>query len=406
MLVNRVETQVIRKSHPMWKVVDENCFYAKNLYNYANYIIRQEFIENGNWIRYQELQKSLKTSDPYKQLKSQPSQCVLQMLDRSWKSFFVAIKDWKKNKTKYLGMPKLPKYKKKDGRFVWQIKNNCCYIKEDGEIHFKVKRLKGFRWTTQAKGRLICVRFIPVGVNYKMEVVTEIEIPDVQDFESERVCSIDLGINNFATITNNIGLVPIIINGKGLKSYNQFYNKQKSAIQSQLRRRNGNLWSKRLDAITFKKSSVVKNFMHNASKYVIGYCIENNIDTLICGKNKKWKQKTHLKNGNSQQFLSIPHEMFINQLIYKCQEVGIKFIITEEAYTSGTSFLDGEIPCKENYDKTRRIKRGLFQAGDKLINADVNGSLQIMRKVFSNTISYEIAGDLTPIVINVVRFAA
>jgi len=389
----------------MWKVIDENCFYAKNLYNYANYMIRQEFIENGKWLRYQDLQKSLKISDPYKQLRSQPSQCVLQILDRSWKSYFVAIKDWNKNKFKYLGMPKLPGYKKKDGRFVWIIKNNCCYVKDDGEIHFRVSRLKGFKWTTQAKGRLICVRFVPMGTNYKMEVVTEVEVPDEPTYDSERVCSIDLGINNFVTLTNNIGIQPIIINGKGIKSYNQFYNKQRSKTISNLRKRNSQSWSKKLSEITFKRHNVVKNFMHNSSRFVLDFCIENSIDTLVCGINKEWKQKSNIGNINNQKMLFIPYDMFIKQLEYKCQDVGIKFITTEESYTSGTSFLDGETPCKENYDKTRRVKRGLFQSGEGLINADVNASLQIMRKVFSNVIDYEIVGVLNPIVINVVKFA-
>jgi len=406
MKVNRTETQVIRKSHPMWKIVDENCFYAKNMYNYANYIVRQEFIENGKWINYYDLQKMLKGSDPYKELKSQPSQCVLQMVDRAWKSYFKAIKDWTKNKARYLGMPKLPGYKKKDGRFVWIIKNNCASIREDGEINFVVSRLKGYKWTTQAKGRLICVRFVPMGVNYKMEVVTEIEVPDTPTFEPDKVCSIDLGINNFATMTNNIGQQPIIINGKGIKAYNQFYNKQRANLLSSVSQRNKQRWSHKLEAITFKRHNVVKNFMHNASRFVLDYCIENNIDTLVCGINKEWKQKSNMGKINNQKMLMIPYDTFIQQLEYKCQDVGIKFITTEESYTSGTSFLDGEIPCKENYDKSRRIKRGLFNTGTELINADVNGSLQIMRKVFSNTISYEIVGVLNPIVINVVKFTA
>jgi len=389
----------------MWKVVDENCFYAKNLYNYANYIVRQEFIKNGKWMRYQDLQKSLKTSDPYKQLMSQPSQCVLQILDRNWKSFFNGMKGWKKNKLDYLGMPKLPGYKKKDGRFVWQIKNNCASIEPSGNIRFLVKRLNCYQWTTQAKGRLICVRFIPMGTNYKMEVVTEVEMQDIQEFDSDKVCSIDLGINNFATLTNNIGQLPIIINGKGIKSYNQFYNKQRARLQSELMIRHSQHYSKKLEAITFKRHNVIKNFMHNASRFVLDYCIENNIDTLVCGLNKEWKHKSSMGKINNQKMLMIPYDLFLKQLEYKCQDVGIKFVKTEESYTSGTSFLDGEIPCKENYDKSRRIKRGLFQSGEGLINADVNGSLQIMRKVFSNAISYEIEGNLSPVVINVVQFA-
>lgn len=239
-----------------------------------------------------------------------------------------------------------------------------------------------------------------------MEVVTEIEVPDEPTYDSERICSIDLGINNFATLTNNIGLQPIIINGKGLKSYNQFYNKQRAKMLSNVSKRNKQRWSKKLEAITFKRQNVVSNFMHNSSKAILNYCILNNIDTLVCGINKEWKQKSNIGTINNQKMLMIPYDIFIQQLEYKCQDVGIKFIKTEESYTSGTSFLDGEIPCKENYDKSRRIKRGLFNTGTEFINADVNASLQIMRKVFSNTISYEIVGVLNPIVINVVKFAA
>ena len=281
-----MEQQVISKQHPMWKTIDENCFYSKNLYNYGNYIVRQEFIDNSNYINYNKLDHMIQQSEPYKQLKSQPSQCTLQVLDRSWKSFFVTIKDWNKHKDKYLGRPKLPKYLKKDGRFPWFIKNNCCRI-ENGNLMFGVQRLKGYDFKTNAKGRLICVRFIPKGINYIMEVVTEIEIPDAQDFESNRISSIDLGVNNLITLTNNIGKQPIIINGKGIKSINQLYNKQKAKLQSDLMKRNNQNWSNRLSELTFKRSMRIKNFMHHTSKFIVQYCIENKIDTLICGLNKE-----------------------------------------------------------------------------------------------------------------------
>lgn len=401
MIVNRVEQQVIKKSHPMWKVIDENCFYSKNLYNYANYIIRQEFIENGKYIKCHDLDKMLQKSKDYKQLMSQPSQCTLQVLDKSWKSFFVAIKDWKKNPNKYLGMPKLPKYKDKNGRFPWFIKNNCSYI-EGEDLKFRVKRLYGYDFQTKAKGRLICVRFIPKGCVYIMEVVTEIEIPDIIENENINIASIDLGVNNFVTLTNNIGHQPIIINGKGVKSINQYYNKQKAKAQSNLMKRNKKYWSNNLNILTFKRNMRVKNFIHNASRYIVNWCYENQIDTLVCGLNKTWKQECSMGKITNQKFTYIPYDMLIKQLEYKCQAIGIRFIITEESYTSGTSYLDGEVPCKENYDKSRRVKRGLFQASDKLINSDVNGSLQILKKVFPNAASYGIEGNLTPVVINVI----
>lgn len=105
-----------------------------------------------------------------------------------------------------------------------------------------------------------------------------------------------------------------------------------------------------------------------------------------------------------QNFTAIPYDMLLEQLRYKCENNGIKYIETNEAYTSGTSYLDGELPVAEHYDKSRRITRGLFKAENRLINADVNGSLQIMRKVFPNAdIEYGIGADLTPAIINAVQ---
>ncbi len=389
-------------------MVDQNCFYSKNLFNFANYTIRQEFINNGKWIRYNELDKLLHNSEPYVELMSQPAQCTLSMLDKMWKSFFKSIKDWKKNPTKYLGMPKLPKYLAKDGRYPWFIKNNSCRI-EDGRLKFVVKRLSGITFPTKAKGRLIQVRFVPKGTAYIMEIITEVEVPEIPaDRESRRICSIDLGVNNFVTMTNNIGQQPIIINGRGVKSINQFYNKKKAALQSDLKKRNGKNWSRRLDELTFKRNMRVKNFMHNASRSVVNWCIQNDIDTLIIGYNKEWKQECSMSKVTSQKFNYLPYESFLFQLEYKCQDAGIKLIKTEESYTSGTSFLDDEEPIENNYNKSRRIKRGLFKSNDgQFINSDVNGSLQIMKKVFPNAFDGYGIGvkGLSPVVISVVQAA-
>ena len=237
-----------------------------------------------------------------------------------------------------------------------------------------------------------------------MEIVSEIEVPDAVE-SNNRIVGIDLGVNNLITASNNIGKQPFIINGKGLKSINQFYNKRRAELQSELKRRNNKDWSEKLDLITQKRFNRIKNYMHNASSYVIKWCVENQIDTLVVGHNDEWKQKVKLKRVNNQNFTYIPYDMLIKQLAYKCENVGIRFIETEESYTSGTSFLDGELSCKENYDKSRRIKRGLFQSGQGLINSDVNGSLQIIRKVFPDAFSYGIEVCLTPTVINAVKMA-
>ena len=402
MKVQRVEQIIIRKNHPKFKAIDQQCFHSKNLYNEANYTIRQKFISDGEYISYYDMNKEFKTHENYKLTFSQPANCTLRLLDKNWKSYFAAIKDWKKNPTKYLGMPKLPKYLDKDGRFSWMIPNNqLVYDYEKSTIYIRNRLVNDYEWKCRCLGRPIQVRFIPCGNHITMEIVYEIEINDITD-KSERIASIDIGVDNLATITNNVGLKPFIINGKILKSVNQDYNKRKAEIQSDLMRRNGKAWSHKLDDITFKRNNRIKNYMHNASAQIIKWCTENKIDVLVIGKNDTWKQG----KKKMQNFTSIPYEMLLNQLEYKCQNLGIKYVETNEAYTSGTSYLDNEKPCKENYNKERRIQRGLFQAKDMLINADVNGSLQIMRKVFPDSLTgYGIEVDLTPTIINAVKTA-
>lgn len=399
MKVQRAEQIIIKKDHPKFKLIDEMCFNSKNLYNEANYVIRQKFIESGEYINYYDMNKEFKTHENYKLCMSQPANSTLRLLDKNWKSYFRAIKDWKSHPDKYLGMPKLPNYLPKDGRFPWMIPNNSCkYDEENGELYFRLNILKGYKFKCRCLGRLIQVRFIPRGTCYVMEICYEIEVPDCLT-ENNNIAAIDIGVDNLITMSNNIGESPLIINGKPLKSINQQYNKEKAKIQSELMKCNGQSWSKKLDNLTLKRFQRVKNYMHNASALVIKWCIEHNIDTLVVGKNDTWKQeKKHMQN-----FTSIPYEMLLQQLQYKCENAGIKYIETEEAYTSGTSYLDNEAPIKENYNKERRVQRGLFQAKDTLINADVNGSLQIMRKVFPDSYTgYGIEVVLTPTIVNAI----
>jgi putative transposase len=404
MLVNRVEQHQINKTHPLYKVIDEFCFRSKNLYNLGNYYIRQEFINNGRWIKYYELDKLMHGEDAYKKLMSQASQCTLQVLDRSWKAFFRSIKDWKKIPEKYLSMPRLPKYKKKDGRFTWFLKNNQTFIK-DGYLNFQLRIFNGYKFKTSVTDRLISVRFVPRGNIYVMEIVYEKEVNEITE-RNNNVCSIDLGVNNFVTMVNNIGLPPIIINGRGIKSLNQFYNKQKSKIQSELMTINKKNWSNKLDKLNQKRFNRIKNFMHNTSRFIVNYCKENSIDNLVIGLNKEWKQESKMSKQSNQNFINIPYDILIKQLEYKCQENNIALLTTEESYTSGTSFIDNEEPLKENYNKSRRICRGLFKSNNgQLINSDVNGAFQIMKKVFPKAFVNGIEGSLTPVVINVVKIA-
>ncbi len=380
----------------MFEVVDRYCFYSKNVYNEANYILRQEFVKNNRILGAYDIQKLMQNMDCYKECGSQAAQKTIQMLDKAWKSFLVSIKDYSKNPIKYLGKPKIPKYLKKNGRQVFSLKNIQCTLK-DGLFRISFKPFKGYTVRTHAKGRLIQCRFVPKGLYYVMEIVYEIEVPDIPK-NSDRIVAIDIGVNNFITMVNNISENPIAVKGGIIKSINQFYNKKKANIQSELKKVNDKDWSKKLQKLTNKRYEMIKYQMHCISKYVVDWCVLYGIDTLVVGHNNEWKQK---KQG-MQNFTYIPYGLFIKMLTYKCENNGIKFIESEESYTSGTSFLDNEDPIKENYRKERRVYRGLFIADcGKKINADVNGAYQIMKKVFPKIFINGIEGaGLHPTILN------
>ncbi|MEQ6360611.1 transposase [Thermoanaerobacter thermohydrosulfuricus] len=393
-IVKRVEQIQINKNHELWACCDKICFTAKNLYNYANYIIRQEFINNNKWIRYKKLNKTLKEHETYKNLPAQTAQQTLRLLDRNWKSFFKAMKEWRKDKSKFNGKPKLPKYKKKNGRSIAIFTNQQCKIK-DGYLTFPKTDLK---LKTRVEGKLKEVRIIPKGSVYVIEIVFEKEVVETKK-SSKRIAGIDLGLNNFVTLVNNIGVKPIVINGKVIKSINQYYNKKKAELMSYVGNRGT---SNRIKKLSIKRDNKIKDLMHKISRFVANWCKQYDIDTLIVGYNAGWKQEIELGKINNQNFVSIPFNTFINMLKYKCEEEGITFILVEESYTSGCSFLDNEEISKENYNSNRRIKRGLFRSNKGiLINADVNSGYNIIRKVFPEAFAEGIEGvGLHPVRLN------
>lgn len=398
--VQRVEQHYIMPQSDFYMLIDECCFKSKNLYNYANYIIRQEFIKNGIWIRYNKLFQLVKDSESYKDIGSNVGQGTLRMLDKAWKSFFEGMKGWSKNPSKYLGRPKLPKYLDKNGRYTLSLDSNKVRLK-DGYVYFVWKPFKKFNYMfrTNAKERILQCRFIPRNGHYTMEIVYEIEVPECSE-TSDRVAAIDIGVDNFITMVNNVGENPIAVKGGKIKSINQYYNKRKAEIQSVLKKTNKKDWSKRLQKLTDKRYEMIKYQMHCISKYVVDWCVLYGIDTLIAGHNDKWKQN----NKGMQNFTYIPYELFIKMLEYKCENNGIRFTENEEAYTSGTSFVDEEEPAKENYNKNRRVHRGLFVGSNGIrINADVNGAYQIMKKVIPDAFSKGIEGaGLHPTIIKLV----
>ncbi len=410
MIVQRVEKHLIKQNNSFYPMFCDFAHKSKNLYNHANFLVRNEFVKNNKWLRYGEMDKILKADlefDDYKQMPTaQAAQQTLRLLEKDWKSFFTAIKDWSKHKDKYLGRPKLPKYKTKDGKHILILTNQNVKLK-DNILHFP-KTFCGFSVKPQfVKNEKFVsfqqVRFVPNYKSFVVELVYNIEVPDTTLSNNERYLSVDIGLDNLATVVNNVGLKPIVINGKGLKSINKYYNKKISHYREVAKRMNNKDYTNRMDALTRKRNHKIDDYMHKASKYLVDYALKNNFNTIVIGNNKEWKQKSSMSKRINQSFVGIPHIRFIQMIQYKAQNVGLNVILTEESYTSGTSFLDNEMPIKANYNKSRRVQRGLFVSNNAIkINADVNGAYQIMKKVFPKVNSDGIEGvALHPIRVSV-----
>lgn len=400
MIVQLVEKHMIKKNHSYYDMFCEFTHQSKNLYNHANYLVRQKFLETGKWLRYQQLDKLLKQDLDYPDYANMPSaqsaQQTLRLLDANWKSFFKTIKDWSKNKDKYSGKPKLPKYKPKDGQIVLVLTNQ--QVKQNGNCLRFPKAFEGFtvilRCVTLPNFEKVNqVRIVPCNQMFCVEIVYSISVDDTVLQDNGRIMSIDLGLDNLATIVTNTGLQPMLVNGKGLKSINQYYNKRKAYYQRIAKQMNGKYYTNRLYQLTRKRNFKIGDALHKISRFIVNIALENDITTIVIGDNKNWKQFISLGKQTNQSFVTISHRQLINQIVYKAQLQGIRVICTEESYTSGTSFLDGESPVKDFYDKKRRIHRGLFRSNQGIfINADVNAGYQIMKKVFPNEFSDGIEG--------------
>jgi putative transposase len=396
-IMQLVERTLIQKKHPAYQELDELAFLSKNLYNIANYLIRQEFIKNQRYLNYYEVQNLLQNQVDYQALPAKVSQQILMTLDKNWQSFFQANLAYLESPEKFKARPKLPKYKHKTkGRnlliYTQQAISKTQLIKNK-KIRLSKSELE-FPSNISYEN-VHQVRIVPKLNYYVLEVVyaqTETNL----NLAKSNIASVDLGVNNLATVTSNKkGFIPFIINGRPVKAINQFYNQKKARLQSQLK---GSKTSKKIQKLATKRSLKIEDYLHKASRYIVNHLIENNIGTLVIGHNPDWKQGINMGAKNNQNFVQIPLSSLIQKLKYKAELVGIDVIIQEESYTSKSSFLDlDEIPnfCQGIKHKFsgKRIKRGLYQSSNgRKYNADVNGSLNILRKVVPNAFSNGIEG--------------
>lgn len=386
-----VSKHIIDRNHWLYKRLDNLCFLSKNLFNYANYLIRQKIIISGEYLDYYKIQKLCQGKTDYLALPAKVSQQVLLRLHESWKSFFAATKEYNLHPDKFKARPKIPRYKHKIlGRNVltYTVQAISKEWLKKGIINFSKTQI----FLTTKVREINQVRIVPKTYHYSIEVVYEVKAVTGSSSGVEWIAGIDIGLNNLATITSNLkGFGPLIINGKPLKSINAYYHKKKAMLQSYLKGERQT--SIKINHLTHKRNVKVDNYLHNASRFIINHLAANRIGTLVIGKNDNWKQGINLGKRNNQNFVAIPHARFIEMLTYKAQLAGIVVKVIEESYTSKCSFLDNE-PCVKHLEyEGKRIKRGLFRAGDgRLINADVNGSANIVKKAFPNAFAEGIQG--------------
>ncbi|TAF03437.1 MAG: transposase [Nostocales cyanobacterium] len=400
-----VERHIIQRNHPHYQEIDSLCLAAKNLYNYANFLMRQNFIFNHKYLDNNCLAKQLNSSQTYQALPAKVAQQVLLGLDRNWLSFFTAIKAYTENKykdqyqDKLLGRPKLPKYKHKEkGRHILVYTAQAVNKPKMKVGLINLSQTHIYIPTSLDYSRLHQVRIVPKIDHYVVEVVYEKEELDY-DLEQDAIAAIDLGIDNLATLTaNKPGFVPVLVKGRIIKSVNHYYNQQKSKFQSLLP--TAQKTSKRLQRLTKKRNFRIDDYLHKASRLIIDLMVKNGIGTLVIGQNPLHQQNANLGGTHHQNFVFIPHNRLVQQLSYKAKLVGIKVLIAEESYTSAASFLDqdpipthGETHAHQVKFSGQRIRTKLYRAGNGLlIHADVNGSLNILRKVVPTAFSQGITG--------------
>ena len=369
----------------------EQMILSNNLYNQANYMIKEYYKSTGKYLSYPEVELRCKTQEEqfnnYRKIhKAQCAQQVLKILDQNWRSFFKSIKNYKKNPSKYKGCPKPPKYKEKGVYSLLVFTNQSCQIKEN-KIHLwkDCKSIKipqeEFDFTQFQQ-----VRFIPKKRYIKVEIIYNKECIN-SDLYTSKALGIDFGLDNLATCVSEDKT--FIVSGKILKSINQFYNKTKAKLKSQKEdkgKRRKWLNTDKLQKLEEKRSDFIKDFLHKTSRGIVNFCLSNKISKIVVGHNKQWKDSIAIGKQNNQNLVSIPHSQLISYLKYKCELVGIILVEHEESYTSKCDALAFEGIKKNKVYLGKRIKRGLFQSSvGKLINADVNGALNILRKVISDS---------------------
>lgn len=390
-----IKQQVKYLTKEEYNILRELCRIAKNLTNQAIYNVRQHYFQEKQYLRYEANYHELKNSDNYKLLNSNMAQQTLKDVDQMFKSFFALIKLAKQGKYNFKHI-RLPNYLPKNGYsnlIIGQIR-----IKDDGILTIPFSNT--FKKKHEVKKIQIKVPQILKDKNIKeIQIIPKFnarffEIQYTYEIKEENIklntnnaLAIDLGVNNLCTCVTNTGK-SFIIDGRKLKSINQFFNKRNAKLQSIKDKQKIKRQTKQQYLISRKRKNRVDDYINKTCRYIINYCLSYNIGTLVIGYNQSFQNKTKLGKKNNQVFTQLPFGKVREKLEYLCKRYNINYVLQEESYTSKASFFDNdELPVynmdnPQTYEFSgKRIKRGLYQTKDNYrFNADCNGALNILRK--------------------------
>ena len=369
------------------------CHIAKNLTNEAIYNVRQYYFNEGKYLNYEKNYVLLKSSDNYKMLNSNMAQQILKEVDGSFKAFFGLLKLAKKGKYSFKDI-KLPHYLPKDSYttlvigFV-RISDNKLIIPYSNQFRKANKIISINLPPILADKKIKEIRIIPKANARYFEVQYTYEVKEVQsNLNKDNALAIDLGINNLCTCITSTGK-SFIIDGRRLKSINQWYNKQNSYYQSIKDKQNINVkQTHKQYCLTNKRNRCVSDYLSKASRLIINYCLNNDIGNIVVGYNETFQKDVTLGKLTNQSFVEIPYGRLRDKLEYLCTLYGINYIKQEESYTSKASFFDRDDIPVYNADNPKdysfsgtRVKRGLYKTkNNKYLNADINGALNILKK--------------------------
>ena len=393
-----IKQQVKQLSKEDYKNLRELSHIAKNLTNEAIYNVRQSYFNEGKYLNYEKNYALLKNSENYKSLNSNMAQQILKEVDSMFQSFFGLIKLAEKGRYSFKDV-KLPYYLPKDS-FTTLVIGFVRFNGNQLTIPYSQSYKKGHKGITinlppKLAGKKVKeIRIIPKSKARFFEIQYCYEAEEIQsNLDENHVLAVDLGVDNLAACVTSKGK-SFIIDGKRLKSINQWFHKENARLQCiKDKQKFGKKSTNKQQTIRRNRNNKVNDYMNKSARMIINYCLNNDIGTLVCGYNKTFQRNSDIGKKNNQNFVNIPFGKLREKFRYLCKLYGIKYIEQEESYTSKASFFDEDIIPVYNQDTPqtytfsgKRIKRGLYQCGNgKTLNADINGALNILRK--SNVVS-------------------